>query len=160
MPRSKLALATNGASSSTIGGEYLPPIPSHRRGSSVLESTINGDSRGGSVKNSGNFLQRWLGRSARNLHLMGSDKQGKKLQKGLRSKSEPNLNPKHSNAVLLDLDDFTTPPTTNSNPSDQSEIEILIKKHTNIFKFNSKVCPGLRSNQFFTNTHLRLSCSQ
>jgi len=38
----------------------------------------------------------------------------------LRSKSVPNLNPQHSNAVFLDLDSDTTP-TTNSNKSEQTE---------------------------------------
>lgn len=113
-----MALTTaGGASSSTIGSEFGLPPPAHRRGSSVL--TANDSQTGGSLRSQGNFLQRWLGRSARNLNVL-TDKQGKLPQKS-RSRSEPNLGPRHLTAVLLD-EQLTT--TTNSNESDQpSEIK-------------------------------------
>jgi hypothetical protein len=81
----------------------------------VLGSTNDGrDSQtGGSLKSQGNFLKRWLGRSARNLHTL-SDKQGKRKN---RCKSEPNLGPRHLNAVLLNDEQLTT--TTNSNYSSE-----------------------------------------
>lgn len=111
-------MATSGASSSTIAGEfkYLPPSG---RGSSVLGSTNDGrDSlTSGSLKGQGNFIKRWLGRSARNLSVI-SDKQGKLFKS--RAKSEPNLT-KKQNAVILDVNDEEL--TTNSNESETSEIK-------------------------------------
>ncbi|KAI6177245.1 hypothetical protein M3Y97_00886000 [Aphelenchoides bicaudatus] len=112
LPRSKLTLATNGASSSTIGSEFsfLPPMV-HRRGSSVLDSTNGGGSQP-SFKGQG-FLQRWLGRSARNLSTL-TDKQGKQSLKS-RSRSEPHLCPRR-NAVDSLRDEQLT---NTSNESDQ-----------------------------------------
>jgi hypothetical protein len=73
---------------------------------------------GGSLKSQGNFLKRWLGRSARNLSI-SSDKQGKLFKS--RAKSEPNL-AKRQNAVLVDVNDEELT-TTNSNESEPSEIK-------------------------------------
>ncbi|KAI6188544.1 hypothetical protein M3Y98_00366200 [Aphelenchoides besseyi] len=107
LSRSKLTAA----SSSAVGGEFLytPSNPQYahqyplqpRRGSSLFgSSAIAGDGSlqmTESVKSTpetGNFLQRWLGRSARNLHVAGPPTSKTTSGKQSLSKSTPNLAPR------------------------------------------------------------------